>query len=91
MVGKSKQSSFTHELASLLVYELLDGNTGIAIFMPTSKSSLPVTCSSFLPVFDFFQFITLFKEKNDDKTCPLQVSSWVNAMCERLLSEIMLY
>ena len=42
-VGKSKQSLFTHDLASLLVYESLDGNTGIMIFMPTSKCSLPVT------------------------------------------------
>ena len=51
-VGKSKQSSFTHDLASTLVYEPLDGNIGIAIFMPTSKCSLLVAGSRFLPAFD---------------------------------------
>ena len=50
--GKSKQSSFTHDLASTLVYEPLDGNTGIAIFMPTSICSLPVAGSCCLPTFN---------------------------------------
>ena len=51
-VGKTEQSSFTHDLVSLLVYEPLNGNTGVAIFMPTSKCSLPVAGSRFLPAFD---------------------------------------
>ena len=51
-VGKSEQSLFTLDLASLLVYEPLDGNTGIRIFRPTSKCLLPVTASHFLPAFD---------------------------------------
>ena len=50
--GKSKQSSFTHDLASSLMYEPIVGNTGITIFMPTSKCSLPVAGSRFLPAFD---------------------------------------
>ena len=50
--GKSKQSSFTHKLASSLMYAPMEGNTGIAIFMPTSKCSLPVAGSRFLPAFD---------------------------------------
>ena len=51
-VSKSKQSLFTHDLGCSLVYEPLDGNTGIAIFMPTSKCSLRVAHSHFLPAFD---------------------------------------
>ena len=51
-VGKSKQSSFTHDLAPALVYEPLDSNTRIVIFMPTSKCSMPVAGSRFLLAFD---------------------------------------
>ena len=50
--GKSKQSSFTHEIASSLMYEPMEINTGIAFFMPTSKCYLPVAGSRFLPAFD---------------------------------------
>ena len=50
--GKSKQSSFTQDLASSLMYAPIEGNTGIAIFMPTSKCSLSVAGSRFLPAFD---------------------------------------
>ena len=46
-VGKSKQSSFTHDLASSLVYEPFAGNTGTAICMPTNKRLLPVAGSRF--------------------------------------------
>ena len=42
-VGKSKQSSFTRDLASSRIYEPIEGNTGIGSFMPTSKCSLPVS------------------------------------------------
>ena len=52
MAGKSKQSSFTHDLTSSLMYAPIEGNTGIAIFMPTSKCSLPVAGFRFLPAFD---------------------------------------
>ena len=47
MAGKSKQSSFTHDLASSLMHAPIEGYTGIAIFMPTSKCSLPVAGSRF--------------------------------------------
>ena len=47
-----KQLSFKHDLASLPVYEPWDGNTGIAIFMRTSKCLLPVAGSRFPPAFN---------------------------------------
>ena len=34
------------------MYEPIEGNTGITIFMPTSKCSLPVAGSRFPPTFD---------------------------------------
>ena len=46
----SKQT--IHELSSSLMYELMEDNTGIAIFMPNSKCSLPVAGCRFLPAFD---------------------------------------
>ena len=52
MAGKSKQSSFTHDIASSLMHAPMEGNTGIAIFMPTSKCSLPIAGSRFLLTFD---------------------------------------
>ena len=51
-VGKSKQSSFTHDLASTLVYEPIENNSGIAIFMTTSKWLLPVAGFCLFPAFD---------------------------------------
>ena len=45
--NKSKQSSFSQDLTSLLVYEPMEGNTGIVIFMPTSKCLLAVAASHF--------------------------------------------
>ena len=50
--GKLKQSLFTHDLAASLMYAPMAGNTGIAIFMPTSKCLLPVAGSRFPPAFD---------------------------------------
>ena len=50
--GKSKQSSFTHDVASSLVYEPMEDNTGIAIFMPTSNCLLPFTGCHFFLAFD---------------------------------------
>ena len=57
--GKSKQSPFTHNLVSLLVYKAIDDNTEIAIFKLTSKRSLAIAGSDFFLIL-IFQF-NIFK------------------------------
>ena len=56
MAGQSKQSSFTHDLASSLMYAPMEGNTGIATscsFMHTHQHA-PDSETSLMPVFFSF-------------------------------------
>ena len=46
------------------MYEPMEDNTGIAMFMPTSKCSLPVAGSRFLPAFDRSSSIVKWRALN---------------------------